>query len=52
PSTSLVDTPILFILKKGGELHFIIDYRILNHITYKNYTPIPLISEILNRLSS
>ncbi|AEO67097.1 uncharacterized protein THITE_2015222, partial [Thermothielavioides terrestris NRRL 8126] len=52
PSTNSIDTPILFVLKKGGELYFVVDYYIFNHIIYKNYTPIPLIDKILNRLSS
>lgn len=47
---SLINAPILFILKKGGELYLIINFRTLNRFIYKNRTPLPLISEILNRL--
>jgi hypothetical protein len=47
PAASLV----LFAKKPGGGLCFCIDYRTLNTITIKNYYPLPLIQEILARLS-
>jgi hypothetical protein len=47
PAVSLV----LFAKKPGGGLRFCIDYRALNTITIKNYYPLPLIQEILARLS-
>ena len=39
-------------LKKGGALRIVVDYRALNTRTVKNRTALPLISEILNRLSA
>jgi Reverse transcriptase (RNA-dependent DNA polymerase) len=49
-SNSPAGTPILFTLKKGGELHLCVDYRGLNRITRKNRYPLPLMSEILDRV--
>jgi hypothetical protein len=42
---------ILFVKKKSGKLRPYVDYRSLNKVTVLNQYPIPLISEILNRLS-
>ena len=50
-SKSLVGSPILWVWKKDGILRLYMDYRGLNIITIPNRYPIPLISEILNRLS-
>jgi hypothetical protein len=50
PSKSEAGAPILFVRKKSGELRPCIDYRKLNTITIPNRYPLPLISEILNRL--
>lgn len=52
PSTSPAGAPILFVPKKGGKLRLCVDYRALNRLTRKDRTPLPLISEILDRLSS
>lgn len=52
PSTSPAGAPILFVPKKEGEPRLVVDYRALNHITRKNRAPLPLIGEILDRLSS
>jgi Reverse transcriptase (RNA-dependent DNA polymerase) len=41
----------LFAKKPRGGLRFCIDYYALNAITIKNYYPLPLIQEILARLS-
>jgi hypothetical protein len=49
-STSPAGAPILFVPKKGGGLRLCVDYRGLNQITVKNRTPLPLISETLDRL--
>ena len=49
--TSLVRVPILFILKKDGELQLYINYYRLNKVTIKNQYLLPLIGEIINRLS-
>jgi len=50
PSTSPAGAPILFVPKKGGKLRLCVDYRALNQLTRKDRTPLPLMSEILDRL--
>ena len=50
-SESLVEAPILFILKKDSTLRLYIDYRGLNNNTIKNRYSLPLIGKILDRLS-
>ncbi|EGE08377.1 hypothetical protein TEQG_08797 [Trichophyton equinum CBS 127.97] len=50
PSKSLAGAPILFVPKKDGGLRMCVDYRGLNQITIKNRYPLPLISELLDRL--
>jgi hypothetical protein len=42
--------PILFVLKKDGSDRLCVDYRGLNKVTIKNRYPLPLISELLDRL--
>ena len=42
--------PVIFAPKKDGTLRLCVDYRGLNAITVKNRYPIPLISELLDRL--
>jgi hypothetical protein len=51
PSKSLYSVPILFVPKKDGKMRLYVDFRGLNRITVKNRYPLPLISEILDRLS-
>src|SRR5438045_409803 len=51
-SQSPAGTPILFVLKKSSELCLCVDYHGLNAITIKNQYPVPLISELLDCLSS
>ena len=51
-STSPAGASIIFVPKKGGGLRLSVDYRGLNRITVKNRTPLPLISETLDRLRS
>lgn len=51
PSESPAGAPILFVPKKDGSLRLCVDYRGLNKVTIKNRYPLPLISEILDRLS-
>ncbi|RJE17540.1 to reverse transcriptase, partial [Aspergillus sclerotialis] len=51
PSKSPAGAPIIFVPKKDGGLRLCVDYRGLNKITVKNRYPLPLISEILDRLS-
>jgi hypothetical protein len=50
PSTSPAGYPILFVPKKNGKLRLCVDYRQLNDITIKNRYPLPLISELRDRL--
>ena len=45
-SSSPATTPVLFVKKPGGRLHFCVDYRALNTITIKNYYPLPLIRKM------
>ena len=44
--------PVLLMRKPGGGLRFCVDYRAFNKITVKNQYPIPLINEMLKKLSS
>ena len=46
-SSSPAASPVLFVKKPGGGLHFCVDYRALNAITVKNRYPLPLIKETL-----
>uniref|UniRef100_A0A8C5MFT5 CCHC-type domain-containing protein n=1 Tax=Leptobrachium leishanense TaxID=445787 RepID=A0A8C5MFT5_9ANUR len=50
PSTSPAGAPIFFVGKKDGGLRPCVDYRALNNITIKNKYPLPLISELMDRL--
>ena len=50
-SSSPAGAPILFVPKKGGELRLCIDYQGLNRLTIKNRYPLPLIGELMDRLS-
>lgn len=50
-STSPAGAPILFVPKKDGTLRLCVDYRGLNKVTVKNRLALPLISEILDRVS-
>ncbi|XP_056410102.1 ATP-binding cassette sub-family F member 2 [Hyla sarda] len=49
-SSSLARARFFFVSKKDGSLHPCIDYRGLNKITVKNLFPLPLISELFDRL--
>jgi len=51
-STSPAGVPIHFVKKKDGGLRLYVDYRQLNEITIKDRTPLPLIGESLEQLSS
>jgi hypothetical protein len=46
-----VGAPILFIPKADSTIRLCVNYRGLNKVTIKNRYSIPLISEILDRLS-
>jgi len=50
PSKSLMASPVFFIKKKDGTLQLVQDYRALNAMTVKNKYPLPLISELINKL--
>jgi hypothetical protein len=51
PSQSPAGAPILFVPKTDGGLRLCVDYRGLNKVTVKNRYPLPLISEILDRIA-
>ena len=50
PSQSPMASPFFFIKKKDGKLRPCQDYRYLNDWTIKNAYPLPLISEIMDKL--
>ena len=50
PSKSPIASPVFFIKKKDGKLRLVQDYRKLNEWTVKNRYPLPLVSDIVNRL--
>jgi hypothetical protein len=50
PSKSPMAAPVFFIKKKDGSLRLIQDYRALNQATIKNRYPLPLISELVEKL--
>ena len=50
-SQSSCGAPILFVKKADGTLRLCVDYRALNKITTKNHYPLPLIGELLDRIS-
>src|ERR1700761_8604882 len=50
PSKSPMSSPVFFIKKKDSSLRLVQDYRALNAITVKNKYPLPLISELINKL--
>lgn len=50
PSKSPMASPFFFVKKKDGTLRPVQDYRKLNEMTVKNRYPLPLISELMDRL--
>jgi ribosomal protein S18 acetylase RimI-like enzyme len=52
PSKSPFGSPVLFVRKPDGSLRLVVDYRKLNEMTIKNRYPLPLISELFDRLKS
>ena len=44
-------SPFFFVKKKDGKLRHIQDYWKLNEMTIKNRYPLPLISELINKLT-
>jgi len=51
PSKSPMASPVFFVKKKDGSLRLVQDYRKLNDMTVKNSYPLPLISDLINKLS-
>ena len=50
-SKSPMASPVFFVKKKDGKLRFVQDYRKLNAITVKNTYPLPLVPDIINKIS-
>jgi Reverse transcriptase (RNA-dependent DNA polymerase) len=50
PSKFPIASPVFFMKKKDGRLHLVQDYQKLNDFTIKNRYPLPLASDIINRL--
>ncbi|SJL16290.1 uncharacterized protein ARMOST_19810 [Armillaria ostoyae] len=50
PSKSPMASPFFFVKKKDGQLHPVQDYHKLNEMTIKNRYPLPLISELMDKL--
>jgi hypothetical protein len=50
PSKSPQTLPVFFIPKKDGKKYMVMDYRYLNEGTVKNNYPLPLISQIVDKL--
>ena len=50
-SKSAARAPILLDRKANGEFRLCVDYRGLNKVTLKNRYPIPLLSELKERLN-
>uniref|UniRef100_A0A0W0GEU5 Putative pro-pol protein n=1 Tax=Moniliophthora roreri TaxID=221103 RepID=A0A0W0GEU5_MONRR len=50
PSKSPMASLVFFVKKKDGKLRFVQDYHKLNEFTVKNRYPLPLASDIINRL--
>ena len=50
PSKSPMATPFFFVKKKDGKLRPCQDYRYLNEWTIKNAYPLPLISELMDKI--
>ena len=51
PSQASYTLPILFVLKKNGNLRFYINYRKLNALIKKDRYPLPLINKTLARIA-
>lgn len=50
PSKSPMASPFFFVKKKDGKLRPVQDYRHLNSGTVKNEYPLPLVSELVDKL--
>ena len=52
PSKSPQTLPVYFVAKKDGKRRMVQDYRYINEGTIKNVYPLPLISDILDRVGT
>jgi hypothetical protein len=52
PSKSPMASPVFFVKKKDRNLRFMQDYRKLNDITIKTAYPLPLVSDIMNKIAA
>ncbi|USP73296.1 Reverse Transcriptase [Curvularia clavata] len=50
PGSGPMASPILFVKKPNGKWRLCVDYRRLNAVTRKNRYPLPLITELMDRL--
>ena len=50
PSNSHQTSPVFFVPKKDGKKCMVQDYRYLNEWTIKNNYPLPLISQLVDKL--
>ena len=50
-SVSPFSTPVIFVMKKNGQVRMCFDYRALNALTVRNNHPLPRIDDILMGLS-
>ena len=51
PSKAPYGAPVLFQKKQDGSLRMCVDYRALNKVTVKNKYPVPLVQDLMDRLS-
>ncbi len=51
-SNSPAAAPILFVPKSNGKIRICVDYRGLNKVTIKDKYPLPLMSELRDRLGT
>jgi len=52
PSKAPCGAPVFFVKKKDSSLHLVVDFRALNAITKPDSYPIPLTTELLDRLKA
>ncbi|KAA0063458.1 uncharacterized protein E5676_scaffold110G00320 [Cucumis melo var. makuwa] len=50
PAKALYGAPVLFQKKKDGSLRLCIDYRVLNKLTVRKKYPLPIITDLFDRL--